>query len=360
MDGHPDGTFRPEGVVNRAELAKMIVNGNSEFLGEEPVNLSNTDCFTDVNDEWFAPYVCYAKGKGWVVGYPDGSFQPERSVNRAEAIKMTLASMYTGDVGKMIGTIKKPTIQKIFDFFFKDWYKSYAKEHFLNDSNLPIFYSSSEYGCEKGCKSYRKMPQDYDAEEWYAPYLEYAIRHSIVSTEHIVDLDPSEAKKYRLPEKYNYFPQDDMTRQEAAHLVLSSESSMYNRGREVLSDMLKHFIPYVMFDYSSFVAYTDCYIDGFGEETIMDLFQEYDDYNFAGPLDKVTPHVSFHVEPNSYFEELPVSVEDFLAIADEQYEHWGDRRAGDASLEELELRTIYSPTVAKIREAQKEGTLICE
>lgn len=38
------------------------------------------NCFEDVEDEWFAPYVCYAKEKGWVTGYPDGTFKPENNV----------------------------------------------------------------------------------------------------------------------------------------------------------------------------------------------------------------------------------------------------------------------------------------
>lgn len=48
------------------------------------------NCFTDVKDEWFAPYICYAKEKEWVDGYPDGSFKPAKFVNKAEAIKMLL------------------------------------------------------------------------------------------------------------------------------------------------------------------------------------------------------------------------------------------------------------------------------
>ena len=46
-------------------------------------------CFKDVQDEWFAPYVCRAKDLGIVDGYDDGYFRPEREINMAEAMKVT-------------------------------------------------------------------------------------------------------------------------------------------------------------------------------------------------------------------------------------------------------------------------------
>jgi len=81
--GYPDGTFRPSGSINRAELIKILMLGfrDQEILGE-------MDCFDDVAEEWFAPYVCAAKRLGWIGGYADGTFRPAQSVNRAEAIKI--------------------------------------------------------------------------------------------------------------------------------------------------------------------------------------------------------------------------------------------------------------------------------
>lgn len=51
-------------------------------------------CFTDVGRwDWFSPYVCYAKQHGIVGGYPDGYFRPGNSVNYAEALKI-LGELY--------------------------------------------------------------------------------------------------------------------------------------------------------------------------------------------------------------------------------------------------------------------------
>jgi hypothetical protein len=48
------------------------------------------NCFPDVKDEWFAKYVCYAKEQEWIGGYPDGTFRPADTVNKVEALKMLL------------------------------------------------------------------------------------------------------------------------------------------------------------------------------------------------------------------------------------------------------------------------------
>jgi hypothetical protein len=86
MKGYPDGSFKPDKAVNRAEVIKIIVKA----LGE-PKNLNeHKKCFKDMNEEWFAPYGCYAKWKGWVKGYNDGGYHPSNDVTRAELLKMVI------------------------------------------------------------------------------------------------------------------------------------------------------------------------------------------------------------------------------------------------------------------------------
>ena len=88
ISGYSDGTFKPYNTVNRAELLKILVGGT----GNNPSVAQYHSCFPDVNSEWFAPYVCYAKSKGWVQGYPDNSFRPSQVVSKVEAIKMLVNS----------------------------------------------------------------------------------------------------------------------------------------------------------------------------------------------------------------------------------------------------------------------------
>lgn len=86
INGNPDGTFLPNNGINRAEVLKLIVlSANKNFDQSLYKN-----CFKDVSNEWYAPYICYAKSQDWVQGYQDGYFRPAQQVNKAEAIKMIL------------------------------------------------------------------------------------------------------------------------------------------------------------------------------------------------------------------------------------------------------------------------------
>jgi len=88
IKGFADGSFQPDQPVNRAEIIKILVVA----LGE-PKNLyEHKNCFKDVGAQWFAPYGCYAKLKGWVKGYADGGYHPASDVTRAEALKMMLSA----------------------------------------------------------------------------------------------------------------------------------------------------------------------------------------------------------------------------------------------------------------------------
>lgn len=86
VNGYPDGSFRPNQPVNRAEFTKILIEATMD------VSLLNTDqlthCFTDVTTEWFSRYICAAKQEEIVNGYPDNTFRPDQSVNVVEAAKI--------------------------------------------------------------------------------------------------------------------------------------------------------------------------------------------------------------------------------------------------------------------------------
>ncbi|MFH1533582.1 MAG: S-layer homology domain-containing protein [Nitrospirota bacterium] len=86
VSGYPDGSFKPNNPLNRAELLKILIEG----LGVDPNESTYKNCFPDIKSEWFAKYVCYAKENGWVSGYDDGTFKPGNNVNKVEAMKMLL------------------------------------------------------------------------------------------------------------------------------------------------------------------------------------------------------------------------------------------------------------------------------
>ncbi|OGJ56715.1 hypothetical protein A3D88_00745 [Candidatus Peribacteria bacterium RIFCSPHIGHO2_02_FULL_52_16] len=82
IEGYADGTFKGSSRINRAEFLKIILESRGA------VDADDGSCFPDVDDEWFAKYVCTAKAEGIIEGYPDGTFKPEREINFVEASKI--------------------------------------------------------------------------------------------------------------------------------------------------------------------------------------------------------------------------------------------------------------------------------
>ncbi len=81
VEGYSDGTYKPEAWINRAEFLKIVMEASGQ-------DSSGKDCYKDVTDEWFAPYVCGASTLKFVKGYDDGYFRPEQNINFAEASKI--------------------------------------------------------------------------------------------------------------------------------------------------------------------------------------------------------------------------------------------------------------------------------
>ncbi|MFA6528514.1 MAG: beta-propeller domain-containing protein [Candidatus Gracilibacteria bacterium] len=86
VEGYADGTFQSLNKINRAEFMKIVVESITD-------DATGSNCFPDVNDEWFAKYICYGKEIGIVDGYPDGSFQPANEINFAEASKIIVNAL---------------------------------------------------------------------------------------------------------------------------------------------------------------------------------------------------------------------------------------------------------------------------
>lgn len=81
INGYPDNSFRPDEECTRAEFITIIVT--SFYRGGVPI----FDYFPDVSDDHWAYYdIAQAKGANYISGYPDGSFQPDEKITRAEAV----------------------------------------------------------------------------------------------------------------------------------------------------------------------------------------------------------------------------------------------------------------------------------
>lgn len=95
IKGYEDGGFRPDNAITRAEFATLI-------SGFDNLEESVGNKFNDVNGHWAAGYINSAAEKGWVAGYPDGSFKPENFLTREEVVtvvnRMLLRAVELGDI----------------------------------------------------------------------------------------------------------------------------------------------------------------------------------------------------------------------------------------------------------------------
>ena len=97
ISGYPNGQFRPEAQVTRAEFAVLMLNSFPTLIQSTP---QLTRSFRDVRRDYWAYWALQtAYQKGIFVGYPDGTMRPDRSISRVEAIA-TLVSLVnrTNDV----------------------------------------------------------------------------------------------------------------------------------------------------------------------------------------------------------------------------------------------------------------------
>ena len=79
--GYPDGSIHPNGQITRAEVAAIAARFDESQSGRSAT-------FRDVIGHWAAKEIGIAYENEWIAGYPDGSFQPDQKITRAEAMAM--------------------------------------------------------------------------------------------------------------------------------------------------------------------------------------------------------------------------------------------------------------------------------
>jgi hypothetical protein len=117
------------------------------------------NCFSDVQKEWFAPYVCYAKNHNWISGLNDGKFHPNDKVNRVEAIKIIISGFFNG---------------------------KFSSEELKNIS-----------------------VSDIKTSEWYGKYFIFADNRDLLDKQHIV----------KKGSNYSYLPLKNITRKEVSETI---------------------------------------------------------------------------------------------------------------------------------------------
>jgi len=81
INGYPDGTFRPNEPITRAEFAAIAARFDKRT--------ANTAAkFSDIRGHWAINEISVACENGWINGYPNGTFAPNQDITRAEAMTL--------------------------------------------------------------------------------------------------------------------------------------------------------------------------------------------------------------------------------------------------------------------------------
>ena len=81
ITGYPDGTFRPNAAITRAEFAAIAARFDND--GDKTAAK-----FSDIANHWAKDEISIAYNNGWINGYPDGTFGPQRDITRAETMTL--------------------------------------------------------------------------------------------------------------------------------------------------------------------------------------------------------------------------------------------------------------------------------
>ncbi len=90
--GYPDGTFRPEDTITRAEFATVI----TRFKGiANPTDAQTgfADLDADADNAWARGYVKSAADAGIIEGFEDGTFRADESITYEQAVKMLICAL---------------------------------------------------------------------------------------------------------------------------------------------------------------------------------------------------------------------------------------------------------------------------
>ena len=155
LKGYPDGTFGVGKEINRAEFLTIMLKTRDHADPEnelkcDPSNSGNTEkSFPDIvgkNWAWAVKYIESAKEKKCIGGYPDGTFGPDKTINRAEAAKIIANVFVPGEVARIFTDKKEVNKNSCLDDYNDtttgEWYCEYLTA--LNGTGIMSGYSKKD------------------------------------------------------------------------------------------------------------------------------------------------------------------------------------------------------------------------
>ena len=104
ITGYTDGSYQPNKVVTRAEMAKMIFVVRNNKINDSAYQ-SNYSKLTDISSHWAKGYVKFCESQGIIAGKGNNKFDPDSPVTGVEAAKMLLVvAGYNTDKAGLTGS----------------------------------------------------------------------------------------------------------------------------------------------------------------------------------------------------------------------------------------------------------------
>jgi len=109
--GRDDGTFDPVAPITRAEFSAIAMRFDR-------ISANYTHGFSDIAGHWAEQMIAAASQRGWITGYPDGTFRPDQPITRAEAA--TLINRVLGRQVDQVG-LYAPIVPNFTDLSVTHW-----------------------------------------------------------------------------------------------------------------------------------------------------------------------------------------------------------------------------------------------
>jgi len=134
LTGYPDGTFQPDGYLTRAEFAEIIVR-SQKLVRKENVMLA-----PDIGGHWAMGSINSCITRKYMNGYPDGTFQPDGTITRAE-VAATMNRIYNRELDtetpiRNVTLIDNITKQYVKPYDFYQVFEDLPEDHWAYDDMM--------------------------------------------------------------------------------------------------------------------------------------------------------------------------------------------------------------------------------
>ncbi|MEE0776131.1 MAG: D-alanyl-D-alanine carboxypeptidase family protein [Bacillota bacterium] len=162
LNGYPNGKFSPNKAITRGEFAAIICRFIKDMDKEALCP------FNDAKGHWAEQFIAYAATQAWLTGYPNGNFEPERRISRAEA--MTVINRMLGR-----GTDHEHMLQGMIQWS-DNMLRSVSNQNGVETTN-PWFYcavqeatNSHEYTIQNDIEQWTKLTKN---PNWGQPVTDF-------------------------------------------------------------------------------------------------------------------------------------------------------------------------------------------